>query len=193
MGGCVVLSAVIFAALYVRRRKHRNSLLDISTEAKIPIFGSHNGHHLMPSEVGSLPHMSSSGEEVAAPVAAFSNRHARMMLTLPQPSAYPVPRSPRGSTPHEGGIASPAAEVTLSTQRPSSSANEHTLTPGDTRFFANLYNLNVPATEIASMMEAVRAERETVKRTGGSSSGIVHRDPEVGMDGPPPRYDFKAN
>jgi hypothetical protein len=75
----------------------------------------------------------------------------------------------------------PAVEPT---PLPAGAGPGNLLTPEDARFFNNLYSLNVPAADIATMMETMRAEREAVSRMEGSSSGAV---PVA-----PPGYDFKT-
>jgi hypothetical protein len=67
----------------------------------------------------------------------------------------------------------------------------YTFTPGgfltaeDARFFNNLHNLNVPAADIATMIETRRAEREAANRIHGSADII---SPLAA----PPRYEFQS-
>jgi hypothetical protein len=67
------------------------------------------------------------------------------------------------------------------------------LTEEDARFFNNLYTRNVPAADIASMMEALRAERDpaaTANRMEPTGGPISSEAPHVEPNTVPPRYDF---
>ena len=67
------------------------------------------------------------------------------------------------------------------------------LTQEDARFFNDLYALNVPAANIATMMETLRAGRMAAnanRMEGSSSSGAIRIEPEV-VDMVPPQYDSK--
>jgi len=69
------------------------------------------------------------------------------------------------------------------------------LTEEDARFFNNLYMRNVPAADIASMMEALRAERDpadTANRMEPASGPIISEALHVEPDTVPPRYDFTS-
>jgi hypothetical protein len=62
------------------------------------------------------------------------------------------------------------------------------LTEEQILFVNNLRNHNVPAAEVARLMEVMRRERES-----GLSADVRQGDPTVGADAPPPRYDFKTH
>jgi len=113
-------------------------------------------------------------------------------LRQPQSQAGHVFQS--SSTAFEIPNASPSArsvvvETMSPAQRPVVVASGNLLTSEDARFFNNLYSLNVPAADIATMMEAMRAEREADNRMAESSGGALHVQPESAA---PPGYDFKA-
>jgi hypothetical protein len=61
------------------------------------------------------------------------------------------------------------------------------LTAEEASFVNNLRSLNVPAAEIASLMDVMRREREE-----GSGGGSSRANPTLDL-GAPPRYDFKSN
>lgn len=78
-------------------------------------------------------------------------------------------------------------------------AVERFLMPEDARFITSLYNLNMPAVEIATITESLRVERQRESASGvdhdpdSSSAGVVCTEPEVASpDGAPPEYDFKV-
>jgi hypothetical protein len=80
-----------------------------------------------------------------------------------------------------------------SVQRSLGATPGHLLTPEDARFFNHLYSLNVPAADIATMMETMRAGREATNGMEQSaSSGAVRVAPESVPSVAPPGYDFKG-
>jgi len=185
----VVVSILAFAAFYVWRQKRRQSLPDIDSESKNQVS---NGDP-MPTEGRVLPYVHSFREDTDVPATDTSNNQTHQTT---QPLTASVSSLPPASTPHASDTGTPAAEIIPFTQRPTSrDAAEHVLTPltpEDTQFFANLYNLNVPAAEIASMMEAVRTGRQATSGTESSISGVVRREGALDSEAPP-EYDFKAN
>jgi len=66
------------------------------------------------------------------------------------------------------------------------------LTEEQASFVNNLRSLNVPAAEIASLLEVMRRERAEGSGGGGGSGGGASRaNPALDM-GAPPSYDFKG-
>ena len=60
-----------------------------------------------------------------------------------------------------------------------SAASDSVLTPEDAQYFNHLRSLNIPAAEIAVMIEALREEREIENSRAESSSGAA-RESETG-------------
>jgi hypothetical protein len=118
---------------------------------------------------------------VANPEGTLSNP------ALPPP--LPRPRRPSKGTPESqaqsAGTSSPSTTRIVTTALPPSVPGSTELTDEQVVFVNNLRGLNVPAAEIARLMEVMRREREAGAGAGAGAGGLNAGDA-------PPRYDFKS-
>jgi hypothetical protein len=103
-----------------------------------------------------------------------------MGATSDAPLAYVKGQSKRLEVQSTGSSSAPIVSPSIASSVPGSSE----LTEEQASFVNNLRSLNVPAAEIASLLEVMRRER--VESSGGR--GTSRTSPAVNMD-PPPSYD----
>ncbi|KIM79848.1 hypothetical protein PILCRDRAFT_823037 [Piloderma croceum F 1598] len=124
------------------------------------------------------------------PSTAGSIEPQRFMVSNPEmgsisdvPMAYAKGQLKRVEAQSTGSSSAPIVSASLPPNIPGSGE----LTEEQASFVNNLRSLNVPAAEIASLLEVMRRER--AESSGGR--GASHATPTVDM-GAPPSYDFKS-
>lgn len=189
----------------VRRRRRRRQLAEIDAESKavvadnIPTVAGGETLPYWPSNVhpsADTEVLPASNDEIdAGPKITVSDNNPRSSLAQPRTSpVIHLPSALEAQTSSTLPVTPPASSMgsqAPSTQHRTSNASQSFLTPEDARFFNNLQNLNVPAAEIATMIEARRAEREAAWRSQSRSGVAVNR--EANQGDAPPRYDFDTD
>jgi hypothetical protein len=124
------------------------------------------------------------------PSTAPSSEPQRFMVSNPEmgtvsdvPLAYSKAQSKRVEAQSTGSSSAPASP-------PPNIPGSGELTEEQASFVNNLRSLNVPAAEIASLLEVMRRER--AGSSGGGRGGASHANPVLNMDAPP-SYDFKGS
>lgn len=174
-------------------------VIEIDPEPKIHV----SDNSLADMIRGGIGYVSPFGGHAEAPLPVATTT-PQTVSNLPPLHVGPTPHSsprvkgsplPPPSIPYPSDIGPPAEGITPAPQRPTSSANSSFLTPEDIQFYDNLRSLNLPTAEIASMMEALRAQRGAANNptTDSSSLDSVCRELDVDPDGAPPAYHPKAD
>ena len=216
-GGLAVIVAFVICLVLLCRRSGRQDLLrrksEIDPEPKVrpvaPFARStvytpvHSPSRTTPSSAP--PSASSTQNLYASPSPPPSDRYAYTALaptTHNVPAAVPsmVIQNPSDRRPDVASTAAADSSTSSSSSRPLSkkaqvvpslppSATKQ-LTPEQLDFVHNLYSLNVPAAEIAGVMERMRVEREAATAGTTIDAGVVGsplRDSKISEA--PPRYE----
>ena len=189
VGGFVVLTMITTILLCVRRRKHKQQTTERGLEPKPLVFDSTSlggeSPILHPITMTSTPYILTptmtpspniatshdlTGSTIDMPINTHYSRSGAEVKQLP-----PVIRSPL----------QPGAAIT--THQPTTSLAAHDapaarLTSEQADFVNDLRRANVPAADIAVVMERMRAEAEGHGQSGG-------RGGEMGLRAAPPGYD----
>jgi len=176
VGGVVLISIVILILLRMRRRTRRQDAVDTIIAANMPEASAYDPHGV-----------------------AASRYYVR--YGTPIPSVHQAPSLKAPASPLTPGATSPTTPVTYLQLFPptndsiqplllgsestclSSASPSTPLTPEEAQFLNSLYHLNIPPTEIAALMNAMRERREPY--VGGEAAKVgaaaqLHQPPAYG-------------
>jgi hypothetical protein len=178
VGGVVLISIVFFIFICMRQRTRRQrDAVDTIIAANMPNARTHDpkgraasGYYVLYGTPTPSVHRA---PNLKAPASPFTPGAASP--TTPDLQLFPPTRN--SIQPLRLGSGSP---------RPSSTSPNTPLAPEEAHFLNNLYHLNVPPTEIASLMNAMRERRESY--VGGKAGKV---GPGAQLHQAPPAYGFR--
>jgi hypothetical protein len=180
-----VISAILFIVFYHRKQSRTRQSLDGTKPRAAPSLD-----HPTPKFTSYM--VAGADARVFAPIVNHPQPHMSL-VTKQMPLIDHL--SPTGS---ELLVSPPLTPQTTSTGSVFTSTQLFRSTPGslalgkDSRFFNDSNNYNRAVAEIASVMEAMQAGRDTVHCTVGSIGSSIRREPDMGRDDDPPEYNSEC-
>ena len=197
----MVILAILFIFFYIQRNRKLHPQRDAVEIDPDPIVAMSENDPLRLGD--DQPYtlnrtLTNSGAE-ALSTTTVDQSSPQMTKALPPRANHIAHLSPTALDIPTALVPSPPANIPISavvqpsTQHPNSAAPGIHVTPQETQLLNSLYSRNVPAAEIAAMIEAMREARDaSPNRVEGSSGGVAHGDPGSEPVDPPPEYDFKG-